>query len=111
MGTRFVVAIDVDEDDLTKAYIELNKIMHQEVRACDVAWESTDEAFGPDGEHVNPDDLQSARMEGIDLIRNDYYGFPQKTTSYGNVCLECGAVINYGPRSEHDEECKYYRGE
>jgi len=56
---RFVICVDIEEDDTTKAYGE----MYEAMRKSGLDWESTDEWFPPEeGEPGDPDELQAARM-------------------------------------------------
>jgi len=65
--TRFVICVDIAEDDLAKAYGHLHDYMdyiqdgNSNGRAAYEGWESSDEAFDADGEHIDPDVLQKAR--------------------------------------------------
>ncbi len=61
--TRFIVCIDIDEDDLTEAYAKLWEAMNTAERQHRFweGFESTDEAFGPDGEQIDVDVLHAAR--------------------------------------------------
>ena len=110
MITRFIIAIDVEGDTLVEAYKNLDKVMHQEVPAREVSWETTDDVFDEDGELENHGVVQDAIMQAFKEIRTGSHDFPDKNTDHGNVCLECDALINYGPRSSHEDTCKYYRG-
>ena len=56
---RFVILVDVeDADSLGDAYQKLHAGMS---KVFPGDWESTDEAFDPDGEPVDPDDLSNVR--------------------------------------------------
>jgi hypothetical protein len=76
---RFVICVDVclgDEEgkpeeqaeDLKKAYAYLYKLMGQvEVNSLQqVQWESSDEAYAPDGQAILEEALQAARMAVIE---------------------------------------------
>jgi hypothetical protein len=52
---RFVVCVDVEAKNLPDAYAGLL----QRMNAND--WESTDEAYDPDGEEIDEDELAKAR--------------------------------------------------
>ncbi len=58
---RFVVCVDVDADDLPEAYAGLL----QRMNAND--WESTDEAYAPDGEQIDKDELTRARESVLEI--------------------------------------------
>lgn len=67
-GIRFVICVDIAEEDLTEAYRKLHEFMdliQNSTEAMNIweGWESTDEAFGPDGAAIDPDVLQQARMK------------------------------------------------
>ena len=112
MSYQFTINIDVDANNLLDAYKQLDKIMHQEVKACNVSWESSDEAYDHEGEVIDPETLQEARMKAFKEIREkDYYEFPSETTDGGDYCLLCENHIDYGPegRKDHDIMCKYFR--
>jgi hypothetical protein len=70
LTTRFVVCIDIEEDDVAKAYTELYRFMHNQVPAHKIGWESTDEVFGEDGELMNQNDIQEAREKGFAQIKD-----------------------------------------
>jgi len=61
MTYRFVVCLDVEADSLEEAYSELYTSMGKVDRSS-FQWESTDEAFDPDGNPVTPEEVQEARM-------------------------------------------------
>ena len=53
---RFVVCVDVLAETLEGAYAEL-----RETLGPDVSYETSDEAYGPDGEEVTVTELNAAR--------------------------------------------------
>lgn len=57
---RFVISVDLDAESLQEAYSKLLKRMN----AND--WESTDEAYGPDGERVPEHELTAVRLVVLD---------------------------------------------
>lgn len=66
MSFRLVICIDVEdatsiEDAYEQVYKQMAKIDTQKF-----GWESTDEAFGPDGEPIDEDDLSTARCNVIE---------------------------------------------
>ena len=107
----FSVNIEIEDvDSLEEAYIKLNKIMHQEIPAHQVSWESTDECFDEDGNEIDAETLQDARMKGFARINTDDYDFPHETNDRGMWCKECGNNIDYGPsRNQHDSKCRFFR--
>jgi len=72
---RIVVCIDVYANDLEQAY---EKVFESMNAACatppvgrpsgDMEWESSDEAFDPDGHEIDPDELSAARAAVFDRI-------------------------------------------
>ena len=58
---RLVVCLDVDAENLSKAYGVISKFM-SDSESYGVAWESSDESYGPDGEPIDEAELQKARM-------------------------------------------------
>lgn len=76
MSTRFVVCVDIDEDDLSKAYAKLHNAMDLASKEESwEGWESTDEAYNEDSSgwdgKVNEEDLQKARMSFFDKADPD----------------------------------------
>jgi hypothetical protein len=65
---RFVICVDVDATSLENAYNDLYDSM-KEISSQSLEWESTDEAYFPDGEEVDPIILQKARLSK--LSQND----------------------------------------
>ena len=68
MAYRFVICVDVDADDLKSAYGKLFRFMGVKqapvgINRSDIDWESTDENYDDDGEEIDPDVMQAARME------------------------------------------------
>lgn len=55
---RFVICVDVEEDNPTRAY----GVMYEAMKKSELEWESTDEWFDSDGELGDPDSLQRSRM-------------------------------------------------
>ena len=53
---RFVICVDVEEDDVAKAYGLLRDGMKQST----LGWESTDEWYKPGGDQGNSGELQQA---------------------------------------------------
>lgn len=72
MAYRIVICVDVHADDLEQAYAKVYDYMacncgitdgaHSPGCTNDIDWESSDEAFDHEGEPVDPDVLQEARM-------------------------------------------------
>jgi hypothetical protein len=60
MAYRLIIAVDVEADDLPSAYSLVYRFMGTVPAGMD--WESTDEAYAPDGEVIDADMLQTARM-------------------------------------------------
>lgn len=58
---RFVIFVDVQADTLEEAYVKLLARMN----AND--WESTDEAYAPDGEQIDATVLQSSKEAVLGL--------------------------------------------
>ena len=58
---RIVVALDVEASSIAEAYRKVYQTMRT-VDCDSFQWESTDEWFTPDGEALEPDDVQSIRM-------------------------------------------------
>jgi len=56
---RFVICVDVDEDNLKAAYLKLATELS---KIPSIEWESSDEAYDDDGEEIDPDILQDIRM-------------------------------------------------
>jgi hypothetical protein len=76
MAYRFIIAVDIDADDLKSAYGKLYHFMGQRGPGVgwdrkDLDWESTDENYDDDGEEIDPDVMQKARME---VFKDPYYG-------------------------------------
>lgn len=67
MPYRLVVCIDVEADSLKDAYGKVYEAMGQLPEGLD--WESSDEAFDPDGAEIGPKKLQEARMAYLDSVR------------------------------------------
>jgi len=67
MTTRFVVCVDVEEDNLELAYKALYQAMGQ--LPDGVEWESTDEVYGPDGGELGEEEIQAARMAFFEGFR------------------------------------------
>lgn len=65
---RLVVMVDVEATSLDEAYGKVYTAMTK----TGEPWESTDEAFH-DGEQVDADDLQAARMKYLDKKFPDLY--------------------------------------
>lgn len=59
-GYRFVICVDIEATTLTGAYSALYDGMKGAVFS--EHWESTDEAYDPDGRPVSSEDIQHARM-------------------------------------------------
>lgn len=59
---RFVIMVDVDEDDLDRAY----KCLYESMTAAALDWESTDEAYDPDGEPYPEDTLSDVRIRSTE---------------------------------------------
>lgn len=59
--TRFVICIDIVNDDVAEAYGELYRLMAKLDKdpVCD-GWESTDEAFNSNGDSLTPEEIQKA---------------------------------------------------
>ena len=62
MTTRFIICVDIDEDDLIEAYSVLYDRMAIICEQSILDWESSDEAYDENGEVINEDKLQEARM-------------------------------------------------
>ena len=60
MTYRLIIAVDVNADDLADAYARVYRFMGTTPPGMD--WESTDEAYDPDGEIIDADLLQTARL-------------------------------------------------
>ena len=58
---RFVVCVDIEAENLPEAYEKLLGRMN----AND--WESTDEAYGPDGEEIGEKRLSQARAKVLEI--------------------------------------------
>ena len=58
---RIVTCIDIEASSLEEAYEKL--YLQFKTLPKGMEWESSDEAYGPDGEEVEPDELQAARMK------------------------------------------------
>ena len=71
MTYRFVICLDVNEDTLEEAYEQVYKTMGT-VDTEPFQWESTDEVFDPDGAHVDPEDVQKARMKVFKKLNPDF---------------------------------------
>lgn len=65
MAYRFVICVDVDADSLEMAYSKLTDFMAPTARAAsdDINWESSDESYDDDGDPIDPDVMQTARMK------------------------------------------------
>ena len=63
---RFVICVDVEEQELPAAYAKLYDAMKQ-ISSPQLEWESTDEAYGEDGQEIDPIVLQNARMMKLPL--------------------------------------------
>jgi len=61
---RFVICVDVEAKNLEEGYSKLYDTMGK-VDCESFQWESSDEAYTPDGELVNSDQLTNARMTKI----------------------------------------------
>lgn len=57
---RIVVCMDINATSLQEAYSKLYRALDS--MSEDIAWESTDEAFEPEGTPVDPEIMQAARM-------------------------------------------------
>lgn len=58
---RLVICLDVEADSLEQAYERVYTTMGTVDRE-DFQWESTDEAYDPDGGEVDAEEMQQARM-------------------------------------------------
>jgi hypothetical protein len=67
MAYRFVICVDIEADDLHLAYAKLYDFMGRNSpvgwNRKDLDWESTDENYDHDGDEIDPDVMQAARME------------------------------------------------
>lgn len=81
---RIVIAVDIYKPTLLNAYMALYKAMAKvELDACgDIQWESTDEAYYPEGGAVDPETLSSIRMQTVAMNN------PEKETP-PNKQFEC----------------------
>ena len=61
---RFVICVDVEADSLEEGYSKLYDTMAK-VDTEDFQWESSDEAYTPDGDAVGEADLVRARMDKL----------------------------------------------
>jgi hypothetical protein len=69
MSYRFVVCVDVEAETLDEAYRRLIKAMgYAEEGHAYMQWESSDEAFTPDGCEIHENDLSEARMRVLDAM-------------------------------------------
>jgi len=59
---RLVICLDVEAYNLEQAYERVYDTMGT-VDAEDFQWESTNEAFDPEGDAIDPDEMQEARMK------------------------------------------------
>lgn len=61
---RFVICVDVAAENLEAAYRELLARMGEVERITEgkVQWESSDEAYTPDGDEVDANELNETRM-------------------------------------------------
>ncbi len=62
---RFVVCIDIESTSLNEAYSNLYESM-KEISSKRLDWESTDEAYFPDGEEIDPVILQKAILTKLE---------------------------------------------
>jgi hypothetical protein len=67
MAYRFIIAVDVEADDLHLAYSKLYRFMGVKeapvgINRSDIDWESTDENYDEFGDEIDPDVMQNARM-------------------------------------------------
>ena len=62
---RFVICIDINSTSLNEAYSKLYDSM-KKISSPQLEWESTDEAYFPDGEEVDPTILQKSREYKLD---------------------------------------------
>ena len=62
---RLVLCVDVEAENLDEAY-ETTYDKMSSLSSPDFEWESSDEAYGEGGEQINEDDLQAARMRGLE---------------------------------------------
>ena len=71
---RFIIAIDVDGNNLVEGYKELTNIMNGKVDPSKIewGWESTDEVFDNDGELVSPDELQASITQAFEEMEATY---------------------------------------
>lgn len=86
---RFVICVDVEADSLDEGYSKLYDTMAKVDQEA-FQWESTDEAFTPDGDVVDPKDLQRARMKKTAPCDGE-----ERCTQCG-----CGLGINLSARTE-----------
>jgi hypothetical protein len=56
---RFVVCIDLEAESLSEAYA----LLYQKMASTFIDWETTDEAYNPDGSGISGADLSQVRME------------------------------------------------
>ena len=62
MSFRLVVSIDIEDvESLDEAYSHLYDFMKCSPKNID--WESTDEGYDEDGQELDPQDIQLARMK------------------------------------------------
>lgn len=85
---RFVICVDVEASSLEEGYSKLYDTMGK-VDAEKFQWESSDEAYTPDGDRVSEDDLTRARMKKL-----------APAEEAGDRCTECGLGLNLHMRTK-----------
>jgi hypothetical protein len=70
---RLVVCIDVSAESLVDAYRIVYGMMGDACRERDADWESTDEAYDPDGNALAASHLQEVRRQVI--MEHEYKGW------------------------------------
>ena len=67
---RLVICLDVEASSLEEAY----SIVYDKMKTLDCEefqWESTDEAFDPDGDPIDEEELVKARLAKFDQVDNE----------------------------------------
>jgi len=73
MGYRIVVCVDIDAPSLLEAYGKLYETMAKVTGPnTGLDWESSEEAYDSDGEEIDEEILQKARMEYLDNRTKDF---------------------------------------